>query len=110
MQWLDFTKLVGITIQGKGIIDGRGSVWWQDRPFDNPIADEEKLIVPLNNSVKRPPMPVKIIALDLQVVQSNSNILCREANRPHFYKLYFQVQSELGGKMPFVKPTVRAIL
>ncbi|KAH9708855.1 Pectin lyase-like superfamily protein [Citrus sinensis] len=31
--WLDFTKLKGITIQGKGIIDGRGSVWWQDYPL-----------------------------------------------------------------------------
>ncbi|XP_028754393.1 polygalacturonase At1g48100 [Neltuma alba] len=72
LQWLDFTKLVGITIQGKGIIDGRGSVWWQDHPFANPIDDEEKLIVPLNNSVKRPPVPA---------------------------------QSELGGKMPFMKPT-----
>ncbi|XP_054809647.1 polygalacturonase At1g48100 [Prosopis cineraria] len=72
LQWLDFIKLVGITIQGKGIIDGRGSVWWQDHPFDNPIDDEEKLIVPLNNTVKRPPMPV---------------------------------QSEMGGKMPFIKPT-----
>ncbi|XP_027347524.1 polygalacturonase At1g48100-like [Abrus precatorius] len=72
LQWLEFTKLVGITIQGKGVVDGRGSVWWQDHPYDNPIDDEEKLIVPLNHSVGRPPMPI---------------------------------QSEMGGKMPFVKPT-----
>nr|KJB77832.1 hypothetical protein B456_012G159900 [Gossypium raimondii] len=26
LQWLEFTKLKGITVQGKGIIDGRGSV------------------------------------------------------------------------------------
>ncbi|KAL1317179.1 hypothetical protein HN51_069276 [Arachis hypogaea] len=58
LQWLEFTKLVGITIQGKGVIDGRGSVWWQDQPFDNPIDGEEKLIVPLNHTWK-PPVPVQ---------------------------------------------------
>lgn len=57
LQWLEFTKLEGITIQGNGVIDGRGSVWWQDFPYDNPIDDEEKLIVPLNQTQK-PPMPV----------------------------------------------------
>ncbi|KAL7140784.1 hypothetical protein ABFS83_08G010100 [Erythranthe nasuta] len=29
LQWLEFTKLKGITIRGKGIIDGQGSVWWK---------------------------------------------------------------------------------
>ncbi|KAK9276275.1 hypothetical protein L1049_005806 [Liquidambar formosana] len=59
LQWLEFTKLVGITIKGKGIIDGRGSVWWQNSPFDDPIDDESKLIVPLNNTVKEhPPLPI----------------------------------------------------
>ncbi|KAK7829508.1 polygalacturonase [Quercus suber] len=59
-QWLDFTKLRGITVQGNGIIDGRGSVWWQDAPFDDPIDDEIKLLVPLNSSVEEnPPMPVR---------------------------------------------------
>ena len=53
MWWIDFTKLKGIKVQGKGVIDGRGSGWWQqDYPF---IDGETKLIVPLNNSV---PMPV----------------------------------------------------
>ena len=28
LEWLDFTKITGITIQGKGVIDGQGSVWW----------------------------------------------------------------------------------
>ncbi|XP_019420997.1 PREDICTED: polygalacturonase At1g48100-like isoform X1 [Lupinus angustifolius] len=71
LQWLEFTKLVGITIQGNGVIDGRGSVWWQDQPFDEPIDDEEKLIVPLNHTEK-PPLPI---------------------------------QSEMGRKMPSIKPT-----
>ncbi|KAK2984134.1 hypothetical protein RJ640_006287 [Escallonia rubra] len=51
LQWLDFTKLVGITVQGEGIIDGRGSVWWQDSPHQDPFDDEETLIVPSNNTV-----------------------------------------------------------
>lgn len=58
LQWLEFTKLVGITIQGKGVIDGRGSVWWQDNPYDEPIDGEEKLIVPLNKTVEKPPVLV----------------------------------------------------
>ncbi|XP_057448488.1 polygalacturonase At1g48100-like [Lotus japonicus] len=58
LQWLEFSKLVGITIQGKGVIDGRGSVWWQDFPYDDPIDDEEKLIVPLNHTQK-PSLPVQ---------------------------------------------------
>ncbi|GFZ00074.1 pectin lyase-like superfamily protein [Actinidia rufa] len=58
LQWLEFTKLRGITIQGSGTIDGRGSVWWQQSAYDDPIDDESKLIVPLNNTVEEnPPIP-----------------------------------------------------
>ncbi|KAE8021526.1 hypothetical protein FH972_007409 [Carpinus fangiana] len=28
LQWLEFKELKGITVFGKGIIDGQGSVWW----------------------------------------------------------------------------------
>ncbi|KAM0840613.1 hypothetical protein ACQ4PT_059542 [Festuca glaucescens] len=28
LQWLEFTKLNGITIQGTGVINGRGQEWW----------------------------------------------------------------------------------
>jgi len=28
LQWLEFTKLNGIVIQGSGIINGRGQQWW----------------------------------------------------------------------------------
>ncbi|XVF43987.1 hypothetical protein PTKIN_Ptkin02bG0084100 [Pterospermum kingtungense] len=60
LQWLEFTKLRGITVQGKGIIDGRGSGWWQDAPYEDPYDDERKLIIPLNSTVQeRPPMPVR---------------------------------------------------
>ncbi|KAF2292762.1 hypothetical protein GH714_028165 [Hevea brasiliensis] len=58
--WIEFTKLKGITIQGTGTIDGSGSVWWQDYPFDDPVDDETKLIIPLNNTVeKHPPIPIR---------------------------------------------------
>ncbi|KAK4357520.1 hypothetical protein RND71_023130 [Anisodus tanguticus] len=55
MQWLEFTKLVGITVKGSGVIDGRGSVWWQDTPYDDPLDDELKLIIPLNKTLLRHP-------------------------------------------------------
>ncbi|KAK8304310.1 hypothetical protein V6Z12_D04G213200 [Gossypium hirsutum] len=60
LQWLEFTKLKGITVQGKGIIDGRGSGWWLEAPYEDPYDGERKLIIPLNNTVQeRPPMPVR---------------------------------------------------
>uniref|UniRef100_A0A2C9UST4 Polygalacturonase n=1 Tax=Manihot esculenta TaxID=3983 RepID=A0A2C9UST4_MANES len=58
--WIEFTKLKGITVQGTGTIDGSGSVWWQDYPFDDPLDDETKLIIPLNNTVEEhPPIPIR---------------------------------------------------
>ncbi|GMH26108.1 hypothetical protein Nepgr_027951 [Nepenthes gracilis] len=60
MWWLEFTKLRGITVQGKGIIDGSGSVWWQESPYEAPVDDEMQLIVPLNNTMQQmPPKPVR---------------------------------------------------
>ncbi|XP_052188368.1 LOW QUALITY PROTEIN: polygalacturonase At1g48100 [Diospyros lotus] len=41
LQWLEFTKLKGITIRGKGVIDGQGSVWWNKTPADNPTDETE---------------------------------------------------------------------
>lgn len=39
LQWLEFTKLRGITIQGSGIIEGRGTVWWTDSESDvDPVS------------------------------------------------------------------------
>ncbi|KAJ0113616.1 hypothetical protein Patl1_02772 [Pistacia atlantica] len=39
LQWLEFTKLKGITVKGKGVIDGQGSVWWADSPKHHPTDD-----------------------------------------------------------------------
>lgn len=63
MWWMDFTKLVGITIQGKGVIDGSGSVWWTDAPYDESEDHELEMIIPLNDTIlEKPPMPVIIFA------------------------------------------------
>lgn len=42
LQWLEFTKLVGLTIKGSGTIDGNGAVWWQ--------TDDDQSI-PLNATI-----------------------------------------------------------
>lgn len=69
LQWLEFTKLRGITVQGKGLIDGRGSSWWQDTPYGDPIDDDFKLIVPLNSTAQQhPPMPVLKLNLRLSIL------------------------------------------
>ncbi|KAL0336136.1 UNVERIFIED_CONTAM: Polygalacturonase [Sesamum radiatum] len=60
LQWLEFTKLVGLTIKGSGTIDGNGAVWWQSSSDDDdPLDDQSKLIVPLNATVAlKPPIPI----------------------------------------------------
>ncbi|XVE67910.1 hypothetical protein DITRI_Ditri09bG0025900 [Diplodiscus trichospermus] len=40
LQWIEFTKLQGITVRGKGTIDGQGSVWWNDSPTFDPTAED----------------------------------------------------------------------
>ncbi|CAA0833709.1 Pectin lyase-like superfamily protein [Striga hermonthica] len=61
LQWLEFSKLVGLTIKGSGLIDGNGAVWWQSSPFDDdPFDDQAKFIVPLNaTTTQKPPMPIE---------------------------------------------------
>ncbi|KAK9925318.1 hypothetical protein M0R45_033646 [Rubus argutus] len=39
LQWIEFTKLEKLTIRGKGVIDGQGSVWWNDSPTYNPTDE-----------------------------------------------------------------------
>ncbi|XP_027923810.1 polygalacturonase At1g48100 [Vigna unguiculata] len=40
LQWLEFSKLKKITIRGKGVIDGQGSVWWNDSPTSTQVMLE----------------------------------------------------------------------
>ncbi|XP_042984331.1 polygalacturonase At1g48100-like isoform X1 [Carya illinoinensis] len=105
LQWLEFTKLRGITIQGKGTIDGRGSVWWQDSQFDDPVDDEQKLIIPLNSTVeKNPPMPVAIhfISLSLNYFMHYLPVTDHDHASP---TTVWQIRGELGRTMPSIKPT-----
>ncbi|EPS67779.1 polygalacturonase, partial [Genlisea aurea] len=54
LQWLEFSKLVGVTIRGSGTVDGSGDVWWQSAPFDDdPLDDQSKLIFPLNQTLPK---------------------------------------------------------
>lgn len=64
LQWLEFTKLVGLTIRGGGTIDGNGAVWWQNSPYDDdPLDDQSKLIFPSNGSLPQK-HPIPVINLD----------------------------------------------
>ena len=73
--WMDFTKLVGITIQGKGKIDGSGSVWWTDAPYDSEDHHELQIITPLNDTIlDKPPMPVIIFILPVFAQQIYSKL------------------------------------
>lgn len=78
LQWLEFTKLVGLTIKGSGKIDGNGAVWWQSVPYDDdPFDDQAKLIFPTNGTFgQKPPVPViNSIPFSLSV-SSSSPTLC----------------------------------
>lgn len=44
LQWMEFKSLTGITIKGKGVIDGQGSVWWNKSP-DYDTADENDMVI-----------------------------------------------------------------
>ncbi|KAL6518823.1 hypothetical protein OROHE_017576 [Orobanche hederae] len=51
LQWLDFTAVDGLIIQGKGVIDGQGSVWWNGgnmlstKPTALRVADSKTVTV-----------------------------------------------------------------
>ncbi|XP_026381847.1 polygalacturonase At1g48100-like [Papaver somniferum] len=75
-QWILFSKLNGISVQGKGIIDGRGSLWWKESSqLDESINDESLLVVPITNTTTD---------------KNNSQAV---------------TSSDLFGKMPSIKPT-----
>lgn len=45
LQWIEFKSLIGITIKGKGVIDGQGSVWWNKSPDYDPADDNDMVIL-----------------------------------------------------------------
>ncbi|KAK1383827.1 Glycoside hydrolase, family 28 [Heracleum sosnowskyi] len=75
LQWLEFTKLQGITVRGKGIIDGQGSVWWTKKlPTNDPNED------------------IKLTSNSTKLVSNNTS-------------LADLVSVEAKGKLPHTKPT-----
>lgn len=90
LQWIEFTKLKGITIRGKGTIDGQGSVWWNDSPTFDPKAEDGtvtgRLLLWLTTSLHKA-LPSHF-HLRMQIMS------------------VWQISTELGGKMPGTKPTV----
>lgn len=82
--WIEFTKLKGITIQGSGTIEGRGSVWWsQTEPDDEHVSLKHQIIAVWFS-----------IDSSLNSIQQNS------------HQFLLQISEELGTKMPSIKPTV----
>ncbi|TYH31599.1 hypothetical protein ES288_A01G185100v1 [Gossypium darwinii] len=78
LPWLEFTYLRGgVTVQGKGILDGRGSRWWKD--------DGKEPKIPLNTSFQQIP-PIQVIYL-LQFPPTPKD------------------RNEFSGNMPRKKPT-----
>ncbi|XP_008782487.1 polygalacturonase At1g48100 [Phoenix dactylifera] len=44
LQWLEFKKLRGLTIRGKGIIEGHGNAWWSNKSqFDDDAQPSNEL-------------------------------------------------------------------
>ncbi|XP_073048896.1 polygalacturonase At1g48100-like [Primulina eburnea] len=62
LQWLEFTKLVGITIKGSGTIDGNGAAWWQYSPLED---DQSRLIIPINGTLEQSHPPPQWISSSL---------------------------------------------
>lgn len=65
LQWLEFTKLVGLTIRGSGTVDGNGAVWWQSTSSEDDDDGQLEAVVPFNSTAEQnSPIPV-IISIDL---------------------------------------------
>lgn len=47
LQWIEFTKLRGITIQGQGIVEGRGNYWWNINSDVNSDDDPVSNLLPI---------------------------------------------------------------
>ncbi|XP_009769209.1 polygalacturonase At1g48100 isoform X1 [Nicotiana sylvestris] len=58
LQWLEFKKLNGISVKGKGTIDGQGSVWWQNTHLEDPDDDPNyTTLFALTSSTAKGKMP-----------------------------------------------------
>ncbi|XP_073130983.1 polygalacturonase At1g48100-like isoform X2 [Henckelia pumila] len=61
LQWLEFTKLVGLRVTGSGTIDGNGAVWWQGSSYeDDPLDGPSTLINPSNGTLMQQSPPISL--------------------------------------------------
>ena len=60
LQWLEFTKLNGLSIKGSGTINGRGQQWWT---YSDPNDDEDDDIVSPDDLVYTIPHNSKVVLL-----------------------------------------------
>lgn len=93
-QWLDFTKLRGITIQGSGIVEGQGSVWWNHAESEDPAKGWKDW--DLGDPVR------EALSLSLSLTFPAMTSL--------FPWQFRQARVELSSKMPSLKPTVITII
>ncbi|XP_077244148.1 polygalacturonase At1g48100-like [Tasmannia lanceolata] len=63
LQWLEFSKLVGITIRGGGTIDGQGSVWWADTQLGDPGWNNTLTDFPISSELSGTMPSIKPTAL-----------------------------------------------
>ncbi|CAA6665548.1 unnamed protein product [Spirodela intermedia] len=56
LQWLEFTKLKGITIKGKGVIEGHGAVWWSQSQFEYEPLHRRRWPFPNDDRFPSPPL------------------------------------------------------
>ncbi|XP_020521048.1 polygalacturonase At1g48100 isoform X2 [Amborella trichopoda] len=46
LQWIQFSKLRGITVSGQGVIDGRGAAWWGGSSYQQITGQFSKVAMP----------------------------------------------------------------
>ncbi|XP_037406009.1 polygalacturonase At1g48100-like isoform X1 [Triticum dicoccoides] len=83
LQWLEFTKLSGLSIQGSGTINGRGQQWWT---YSDPNDDED------DDTVR----PDHLVLLDHSIQKLVYQSLTLDT---------FQQYNQELERMPRVKPT-----
>ncbi|XP_062206304.1 polygalacturonase At1g48100-like isoform X2 [Phragmites australis] len=76
LQWLEFTKLNGIVIQGNGIINGRGQQWWTYSDPDDE-DDDDTYNVELDRMPQIKPTALrfygsfKVVVADITIINSS---------------------------------------
>jgi hypothetical protein len=91
LQWIEFTKLRGIKIQGQGIIEGRGNYWW------NIVSDLDSDDDPVNNL-----LPIFLSYFTLEKLHLKLSVL--HMNISIFETLIKNVLKEMQSSINFNTP------